>query len=480
VTIARRLFVLLALTASILAVQSADASNSPNMRIDYSLSDTTSGRTHSDIAFWGNIAVAGSYDGFRVFNTDTHQLLVSFLCRGPQNDVSLWQHNGRLLLFTSADTPQFNGDTVCSPNRTSDRAVSDPICSPDPVHVCFEGIRIFDLTDPTSPQLIKAVYTDCGSHTHTLVPDPANNRVLLYVSSYPTSAGPRCQSPHAKISIVAVPLDAPETASVIATPTIQAPPFIGVGCHDITVFMAIHKAVASCQSEGQIWDISDPANPDTLHAVHIPQPPDGVSFWHSAEFTWDGQYVVFDDESLGNDTCQPTNKGHIHIYRVSDAHLMSSYMIPRPQTQYCSVHNGNLIPVNGRYLLVAAWYFGGTSVIDLTDPTNPHEVAYYDPEGSPTPGEAWSSYWYNGKIYANDIRRGQDVYNIVLPSTQYGATFTHLNAQTQEDLLPSMSATPSLSQLIGHRRALTGRWARQERHRRVTARGPASLSRARG
>ena len=470
-TSARRLLVLLALAASVLAVQSASATNSPNMRIDYSLNDTTSGRTHSDLTFWGNIAVAGNYDGFRVFNTDTHQLLVSYLCRGPQNDVSLYPaSNGHLLLFLSNDTPQTDGATICSQNRLSDTTACGP--------ACFEGIRIFDLANPAQPQFLTSVYTDCGSHTHTLVPDLANNRVLLYVSSYPSSTGPNCQNPHAKISIVGVPLDAPETASVIGTPQIDAPPFIGIGCHDITVFMAIHKAAASCQSEGQIWDISDPANPDTLHAVHIDDP--GVSFWHSAEFTWDGQYVVFDDESLGNDTCQAGNQGRIRIYRVSDAHLMSSYMIPRPQGNYCSVHNGNLIPVAGRYLLVAAWYFGGTSVIDFTDPSNPHEIAYYDPEGSPTAGEAWSAYWYNGKIYTNDIRRGQDVYDLVLPATVYGATFTHLNAQTQEELLPSLSATPVLSRLFRHRGALTGRWARQERHRRATARGRASLLRARG
>jgi hypothetical protein len=94
--------------------------------------------------------------------------------------------------------------------------------------------------------------------------------------------------------------------------------------------------------------------------------------------------------------------------------------------------------------------------------------------------DAWSSYWYNGKIYANDIGRGQDVFNFVLPATVYGATFTHLNAQTQEELLPSMSARRVLSRLHRHRGALTGRWARQERHRRVTARVRASLLRARG
>ena len=479
-TPARRLLFLLALAASVLAVQSASATNSPNMRIDYSLNDTTSGRTHSDIAFWGNIAVAGNYDGFRVFNTDTHQLLVSKLCRGPQNDVSLWQHNGQLLLFQSIDTPQFNGDTVCSENRTSDRGASDPTCSPDPTHVCFEGIRIFDLTNPASPVLIKGVYTECGSHTHTLVPDLANNRLLLYVSSYPTVDGPMCHSPHAKISIVGVPLDDPTSASVIATPPIDAPPYIGVGCHDITVFMAIHKAVASCQSQAQLWDITAPANPDTLHPVRLDR--DGVNFWHSAEFTWDGQYVVTDDESFTG-TCSAGNDGQISIWRVSDAQLMSTYMIPRSQGgTYCSVHNGNLIPVAGRYLLVAAWYGGGTSVIDFTNPTNPHEIAYYDATGSPRASDAWSSYWYNGQIYTNDIGRGQDVFDFVLPRTTYGATFTHLNAQTQEDLLPSLSATPALSQLLRYTRrgALTGRWARQERHRRATARARASLLRARG
>ena len=177
-----------------------------------------------------------------------------------------------------------------------------------------------------------------------------------------------------------------------------------------------------------------------------------MNFWHSAEFTWDGQYVVFDDEALGQRHVPARQPGQIRIYRVSDAHLMSSVHDPAPaRVNYCSVHNGNLIPVAGRYLLVAAWYFGGTSVIDFTDPSNPHEIAYYDPEGSPTAGEAWSAYWYNGKIYTNDIRRGQDVFDFVLPTNVYGATFTHLNAQTQEDLLPSLSATPVLSRLLRHR-----------------------------
>lgn len=427
----RRLIVLIALVAAIVGVQSAGAANSPNMRLAYSLPDPTSGRTDSDIAFWGNIGVAGNYDGFRIFNTQTQQQLVSFLCRGPQNDVALWQHNGRLLLFQAIDAPQRDGLTVCSQNRSSDTTVTDPLG--------FEGIRIFDISDPTAPVYLKGVRTNCGSHTNTLVPDLANNRVLIYATTASSSGGPYCQIPHNRIPIVAVPLNAPENASVIAEPRLI--PTLR-GCHDITVFLALDKAAASCESEGQFWDITDPANPGTTTPLARIDDP-GVNYWHSAEFTWDGQYVVWNDESFTN-TCQPNGDGKIRIYRVSDAALMSSFMIPRPQTSYCSVHNGNIVPVLGKYLLVAGWYYGGTSVVDFTNPTQPQEVAFYDFD--PTSGESWSSYWYNGRIYANDMVRGVDVFNMLTPYRPYGQQWTHLNAQTQEDLyIPSITALGQLS-----------------------------------
>ena len=96
---------------------------------------------------------------------------------------------------------------------------------------------------------------------------------------------------------------------------------------------------------------------------------------------------------------------------------------------YCSVHNGNIIPVSDRYLLVAAWYGGGTSVIDFTNPSAPIEVGYYDAVEGRGPADTWSSYWYNGKIYANDIVRGVDAFQFS-PVPQ-GVTWNHLNAQTQ-------------------------------------------------
>src|SRR6266498_3907963 len=152
----RRLLILVPLAAALIAAQPAAGvdQHSANMKIDWSFPEGPT-RTHSDIAAWGNIVVAGNYDGFRVFDiTQTG--------------------NNRLLLFQSVDTPQTNGETVCSQNRGSDTTACGP--------ACFEGIRIFDLTDPTTPVYLKGVYTDCGSHTHTLIPDLPNNRLLIYVS----------------------------------------------------------------------------------------------------------------------------------------------------------------------------------------------------------------------------------------------------------------------------------------------------------
>ena len=430
---------MLACAAAVLlpAGSSADI-NSPNMRIDWSFPEGPT-RTHSDIAAWGNILVAGNYDGFRVFDinqTGTNRLLVNYLCRGPQNDVSLWDNNGQLLLFQSIDTPQINGDTTCSQNRQSDTSA----CG----EACFEGIRIFDLSTPSAPVYLKGVYTDCGSHTHTLVPDPTNNRLLIYISSYPGSSGPRCQSPFQKFSIVQVPLDAPQNASVLKQVSLIG----GVpGCHDMTAFLAIHMMAAMCASEGQLWDISDPANPDTMNPLHHLDDA-GVNYWHSAEFTWDGLYVVTNDESFTG-TCQANGDGKIRIWRVSDGQLMSSFMIPRPQGSiYCSVHNGNIIPVAGRDLLVAAWYGGGTSVVDFTDPSQPHEIGYYVGTTGRGRADTWSSYWYNGRIYANDITRGVDVFDFVTPRRPYGLTWGHLNAQTQEDLLPSIASSRPVARLI--------------------------------
>ena len=302
---------------------------SPNM---LHVANEMRGGVNSDLAFWVNIAAAGNYSGFRLLDIrkpENPVILSTVTCRGPQGDVSFYKAKNRLLLFVSVDTPQSvpgppPGGKDCVSTDTTEAAG-------------FEGIRIWDVTDPAVPKFVRFVRTDCGSHTHTTIPDYDNQRALIYVSSYPLAAtgiGPNCGRPnenlaacpgrpHAKISIVEVPDKAPEAAHVLSEPDLHCDTvpsagedgsFVGaVGCHDITAFFDANQApergnslpkpqfaAAACLSEGQIWDISDPANPRTIDPQghsHIRN--EFVEIWHSAAWTWDGQVVLFGDEHGG-------------------------------------------------------------------------------------------------------------------------------------------------------------------------------------
>ena len=399
---------------------------------------------NSDLAFWGRRAYAGHYDGFRILDIadpESPQEIVDFPCPGSQHDVSVWEG----LLFVSVEAPR-----------------SSPACDSVPQAPGFEGIRIFDVRNPAAPTLITGVPTDCGSHTHTLVPDTANGRVLLYVSSYtaavlPMSAyGNECvrfdangEVAHNKISVVEVPLAAPGTASVVSEPRFPQNDFRSTpgfrGCHDITVFLEMKRAAAACMGEGQIWDISDPEVPVTLARIHNPN----VEFFHSATFSWDGQTVVFGDEAGGGTgpRCRaqdPVTLGALWFYDVSSLDTLSgtevepwlsSFKVPRIQgdAANCTMHNFNAVPLYGRNVLVSSAYAAGTTVIDFTNPGNPVEVAHHDPHGANT----WSAYWYNGLIYTSDSGRGVDVMNLTDRATAGARKLAHLNPQTQVSLLAS-------------------------------------------
>jgi len=385
------------------------------------------GTINTDVAFWGHLAFEGSYDGVRIVDVSNPSAPVqvgSLACHAPQNDVTVWGH----FVFLSVDRPQ----TSAGCDSQDEQIPRDP--------AGFEGIRIVDVSNPASPQLVASVPTDCGSHTNTLIPDVAHNRVLLYVSSYALGPGPHCGKGaeadplHRKISIVEVPLDAPQSAKVIATPRVDAPEWIpaphvsaGIGCHDVTVFLPLHLAAASCMSEGQIWDIRNPLAPRVLFHIRNKQ----VFFWHSAAFTWDGKYVVFGDEDFPGSCNDPTHdfSGRIWIYRTaSPTAPIASFTIPRKQPhEVCSAHLFSFVPVQGRYLLASSWYEGGTDVIDMTDPKKPHELASFDPEAND-----WAAYWYDGSVYASDFNRGLDVLGLTGLDVSAARRFGHFNPQTQE------------------------------------------------
>jgi hypothetical protein len=193
-------------------------------------------------------------------------------------------------------------------------------------------------------------------------------------------------------------------------------------CHDITVYPAIGLAGGACAGYGLLLDISDPAHPVRLGAVSD----SNFSYWHSATFNNEGSKILFSDEWGGGvqPKCRKTDKpewGADAIFTMADRKNMqfqSYYKLPAPQTpeENCVAHNGSLIPIPGRDVMVQAWYQGGLSVFDWTDPKHPKEIAYYDrgPLDSTKLelGGYWSAYWYNGVIVGSEITRGLDIFEL--------------------------------------------------------------------
>ncbi len=229
-------------------------------------------------------------------------------------------------------------------------------------------------------------------------------------------------------------------------------------CHDITVYPAIGLAGGACEGYGLLLDIRDPANPVRIDAVAD----SNFSYWHSATFNNDGTKVLFSDEWGGGGApkCRATDPmewGANAIFTIANRKMTfrSYYKMPAAQTanENCVAHNGSLIPVPGRDIMVQSWYQGGVSVFDWTDAAHPVEIAFFDrgPADSTRMGAGgtWSAYWYNGVIVSSEIARGLDIMELVpspyLSQAEIDAAksvvLTHLNTQGQ----PKFTWAPSFT-----------------------------------
>ncbi|MER6132956.1 hypothetical protein [Streptomyces sp. NPDC001815] len=406
--------------------------------------------TNSDLAFQGRYAFAGNYDGFRIFdisNPKSPKTVSQVLCPGSQNDISV---SGDLL-FLSTDSSRSDNSCSSTTQPASEKS-------------SWEGMKVFDISDKKNPKYVAAVETACGSHTHTLVPERKN--VYVYVSSYsPSTAFPDCQPPHDGISVIKVPRKAPQKAAVVNFPVLfpgdgadgggnpGGPTNPGVskttGCHDITVLPSRDLAAGACMGDGILFSIKDPENPKIIDQV---QDNVNFAFWHSASFNQKANKVVFTDELGGGGaaTCNATvgpNRGADGIYDIvgkGDKRKLvfkSYFKIPRHQadTENCVAHNGSLIPVKGKDIMVQAWYQGGISVWDFTNSSKPKEIAFFErgPLSTTTMvgGGSWSAYYYNGYIYSNDMVKGFDVLKINDRRTDPAKwnRQRELNVQTQPD-----------------------------------------------
>jgi hypothetical protein len=462
------------------------------------------GFVNSDLAFTGDKAIVGNFNGFQVYDVSDPKAPVlesSFVCPGGQGDVSVF---GDLLFMSVEET---RGRVDCG---------TAPIA--DPVAERFRGVRIFDISDISNPVQLPGVQTCRGSHTHTVVEDPKDPaNVYIYnsgtsnIRSAAELAG--CSNGNAtsenptqwRIDVIKVPIAAPETAAIVNQPRIFADPVTGAvnglqngptqprhpsgafyspspntnTCHDITAYPEIGLAAGACQGNGLLLDISDPANPVRIDAVADVN----FAYWHSATFNNDGTKVIFTDEWGGGTAarCRDTDApewGANALFDIVDGKLefASYYKLPVPQsvTENCVAHNGSIVPVPGRDIMVQAWYQGGMSVIDFTDTANPTEIAYLDrgPIDEPNNGGLnlggyWSTYWYNGTIFGSEIARGFDSLALT-PSDQLSANEIaaaqewrvddfNPQAQPRVDLAPSFNVVKAYRDQAVRAGDLTGR-----------------------
>lgn len=404
--------------------------------------------TNSDLAFQGKYAFAGNYDGFRIFDISDPKKpksVAQVLCPGSQNDISV---SGNLL-FLSTDSSRSDNSCTSTTQPATEKS-------------SWEGMKIFDISDIRNPRYVAAVETACGSHTHTLVPERKN--VYVYVSSYsPRATYPDCQPPHDGISIIKVPRKAPQQAAVVDFPVLfpdggnpgggTTNPNLSetTGCHDITVLPSKDLAAGACMGDGILFSIKDPEKPKVIDRV---QDNTNFAFWHSATFNERANKVVFTDELGGGSgaTCNAEigpHRGANGIYEIKGRGdkrklvFKSYYKIDRHQapTENCVAHNGSLIPVPGRDIMVQAWYQGGVSIWDFTNSSKPKEIGYFERGPLSTTekltGGAWSAYYYNGFIYSNDMAKGFDVLKIDDRRTDPAkrVRLHELNTQTQPDYL---------------------------------------------
>ncbi|MBY0488823.1 MAG: hypothetical protein K2R93_03170 [Gemmatimonadaceae bacterium] len=227
-------------------------------------------------------------------------------------------------------------------------------------------------------------------------------------------------------------------------------------CHDITVYPSLGLAGGACEGHGLLLDISNPVNPVRLDAVAD----SNFAYWHSATFNNDGTQLLFSDEwgGGGGPKCRAGDKmewGADAIFKIVNKKLVfqNYYKLPSYQTdkENCVAHNGSLIPVPGRDIMVQSWYQGGISVFDWTDGAHPKEIASFDrgpvDASRMVSGGSWSVYWYNGQIISSEIARGMDIVDLTpsqyLTQNEIDAAKTvkwdQLNAQGQ----PKISWPPS-------------------------------------
>lgn len=400
---------------------------------------------NSDIAFAHDKVYQGNFSGFTIWDVSNPAkpvLLSTTVCATDQGDPSIYGN----LLFISAESGRSRSDCGMQGVPEGEGKAR------------MRGVRIYDVSDPRAPKLVNNVQTCRGSHTHTIVPDPRDKKTIyIYVGGSSNvrdslevagcSQGTVAANPNTsqfRVDIIRVPLDHPEQAAVVGFARIfeglPRPPGRGgvalsdtatgrgatgpSGCHDLTSYPAFNLVAGSCGSFGLLLDVSNPEKPVRLDA----RSDLNFSLWHTAVFSNDAKQVVFTDEWGGGTAprCRitdPLRLGGNTILTIDNGkmtqHGYFKMLAAQTDKENCVSHNGGLVPVPGRDIMVQGWYQGGVNVFDFTDPNHPVEIAHFDrgPVNADTlvVGGSWGAYYWNGYVYSSELSRGLDVLEL-LPS----------------------------------------------------------------
>jgi hypothetical protein len=432
--------------------------------------------THSDLAFAGKYAIQGNYNGFEVFditNPAKPVLVQTYVCPASQNDVSVYKN----LIFMSSESNISRTD--CGFGGVPDPVSKDRVRGIRVFDISdIQHPKLVTSVQTCRGSHTHTVVTQPGDNdnVYIYVSGTANVRSAEELPGCMDSSGP--DDPNGarfRLEVIKVPLAAPQQAAIVSSPRIfnalpapptneerakvdaaaraaaaaqrgaaagaqgaagsaAAAPGGGRGrgnegprtgpnqCHDITVYPEIGLAGGACAGLGLLLDIRDAAHPARLDFAADPN----MSFWHSATFSNDGRKILFSDEWGGGGAprCRSTDKmewGADALFTIEDKKLKfhSYYKMPAAQTEQenCVAHNGSLIPIPGRDVMVQSWYQGGVSIFDWTDVDHPKEIAYFDRgpinAARMVSGGTWSAYWYNGIIVSSEIARGLDIYELV-------------------------------------------------------------------
>ena len=343
--------------------------------------------------------VSSGFDVYRI-GADREQALTRlsrFPCPGnSEGTISHWKN----FVFQALEAPP------------PDKGGYNSKCGPE-----RGGIRVVDVSDPRNPRKVGFISLTCGSHGITTF--PRGDRLFIYNTNGCSGQGELSGSTGQggilntvrKIDVIEFDPNRPSKPKSHGKPEIEGM----AGCHDVTIYAPRELAVCTGTGRWALLDLSDPFNPESI-GLPIDDLATGAG---SAQFTWDGQYVLMNEipgrgflSHFGCFGAHRESAYRMRIWNIEDTSnpvLAGMYTLKReppmwrgPSDDYrCHPANFTVVPMNnpGRYVAVTAWGAGGMSSIDFSDPGNIKEIAHWQPD---RPHTMWWSAWYNGRVYVSE------------------------------------------------------------------------------